>query len=196
MSNKSKIIFIIGGIRSGKTSFAIKLAKKYSKSKLRQRCQVHPSRIEAGQGRGKLTIYIATGIKTDKEMKQRIIEHKNLRPKDWQTIEEPIELNKVISRLKKCVVIIDCVNFWVRNLLMKKYSSVKIFSLLEDCLKLIKKSNIVAILVSNEIGLSPVAPYKSGRIFQDILGKVNQIVSTYSDEVYFLVSGLPMELKK
>ena len=181
--HKSKIIFVLGGIRSGKTVFAIKQAKKYSK--------MHSSDSVAYQH----TVYIATGIKTDKEMSERISKHKKLRPKNWQTIEEPIDLTPVISGSKNSIAIVDCINFWIRNLLKKKYSEEKIFKLIKNCIKLIKKTNIILILISNEIGLSPVAPYKSGRTFQNVLGRVNQIISDYADEVYFVVSGLSIKLK-
>jgi len=114
-----KIIFIIGGIRSGKTKFAIELAKKCS-------------------GNRSVT-YIATGLAIDKDMKKRIIEHRKFRPKNWQIIEEPIALDKIVHKLKNCVVVIDCINFWVRNLLEKKYTTLRIISLIETCLKLMKK---------------------------------------------------------
>lgn len=171
----SRIIFVLGGIRSGKSLFAIKAAKERSKRKS--------------------VTYIATGLTTDKEMEARISAHKKSRPDGWQTIEEPTELEGAISQLKHRVVIVDCINFWVNNLLTKKYTQQKILSTIEAVLNLIRQKNIVVILVSNEVGLSLVAPYKSGRLFQETLGKVNQTISSYADEVYFIVSGIAMKLK-
>lgn len=183
---KNKIIFIVGGMRSGKTSYAVKLAKR-----------VHRE-----------VTYIATGIKVDREMKKKIDRHMKFRPKSWLTIEEPVDLIKALNKTNKSVVIIDCLNFWLANIMQYGrlpdrmrhiFSSMKereITEYIEKLCTVLKKKKTINIIVSNEVGLSLVSNYASGRLFQNLLGEINQIVAKHANEVYFMVSGIPMKLKR
>ena len=76
MSNK--IIFIIGGARSGKSSFALDEASKIKGQKA----------------------YIATAEALDNEMRERIEKHKKDRGNEWNTYEEPIKISSTIRKLK------------------------------------------------------------------------------------------------
>ena len=58
-----------------------------------------------------------------------------------------------------------------------------------------KKSRFNTIFVSNDVGMGIVPEKKIGRVFRDISGKANQIIANFSDEVYFLIAGIPMRLK-
>ena len=51
------------------------------------------------------------------------------------------------------------------------------------------------VVVSNEIGMGLVPSYPLGRYFREIAGKMNQVVARKADEVYFIVSGIPMKIK-
>ena len=51
------------------------------------------------------------------------------------------------------------------------------------------------IIVSNELGMGLVPSYPLGRYFREIAGKMNQVVAEKADEVYFVVSGIPMKIK-
>jgi adenosylcobinamide kinase/adenosylcobinamide-phosphate guanylyltransferase len=146
---------------------------------------------------GKKIVYIATGEGLDKEMEKRIKKHKRTRKTSWKTIEEPKNINKVILNLKgrKISVLIDCLTLLTSNLLLEGLKEREILRKIRDLLKTLKKKKFQAILVSNEVGLGIVPDNKLGRDFRDILGRVNQIVAQAAEEVYFMVSGLPVKVK-
>jgi adenosylcobinamide kinase/adenosylcobinamide-phosphate guanylyltransferase len=166
-----RLIFISGGIKSGKSSFAIDLL------------------------RNKKTVYfIATALPTDKEMKEIIMLHKKSRPKNFVTIEETTDISSKIKNLnKKSCVLVDCINFWVANM-MKKYDEEKILVETKHLCETLKDFN-TSVVVSNEVGMSLVSTNSLGRKFQKILGKVNQIFVNYADRFYFMLLGVPIKIK-
>ncbi|MDP8262086.1 MAG: bifunctional adenosylcobinamide kinase/adenosylcobinamide-phosphate guanylyltransferase [Candidatus Ancaeobacter aquaticus] len=172
----AKIIFVLGGARSGKSTFALQQAKKHRK-----------------------VAYIATGVACDAEMRQRIKKHKDERPSSWDTFEEKIDLNSTaIKHLSKYdASIIDCIGGWVSNcMLAPKKSKVypeKEIKKITKSIKSIKKHTVI--IVSNEVGLGLVPPYKMGREFRDILGRVNQILASEAQAVYFMIAGIPQKIK-
>ncbi|MDD4183136.1 MAG: bifunctional adenosylcobinamide kinase/adenosylcobinamide-phosphate guanylyltransferase [Candidatus Omnitrophica bacterium] len=171
-----KIIFILGGARSGKSSFALKLAKKSKKNKV---------------------AFIATGQARDCEMKKRILLHRLTRPSNFKTFEEALNLSGLLKKISSGfdVIIIDCLTLLVSNLMLKKFKEEKILDEINKISTILKKINIKAIIVSNEVGLGIVPQTKLGRGFRDIAGKVNQAVAKNADNVFFMVSGLPWRLK-
>jgi adenosylcobinamide kinase/adenosylcobinamide-phosphate guanylyltransferase len=169
-----KITFILGGARSGKSSFALTLAKKYKKA-----------------------AFLATCRGLDKEMRERINRHKVLRPKNWTTFEEDKNIVSALERMRNYFdcIIIDCLTLWVSNLLVARNKEEKILQETIAMLAELKKKNARAILVSNEVGLGLVPANKLGRKFRDIAGQVNQLAAKEADEVFFIVSGIPVKLK-
>jgi adenosylcobinamide kinase/adenosylcobinamide-phosphate guanylyltransferase len=170
----NRLILVLGGIRSGKSQFACELANKLSKK----------------------VVVIATCIPSDDEMKQRIKEHKLLRPKHWQTIEEPKNIIPVLQKSTKEVILIDCLNMFISNLLLDELTEeiiLKEVSLLVDVIN--KKKDIYIIIVSNEVGSCLVPTNKLARQFTDILGKANQIIADCANDVYLLVAGIPVKIK-
>lgn len=172
----SKIIFILGGARSGKSTFAVKLAKESKKKKI---------------------AFIATGQAWDSEMKKRISLHKQNRPGTFTTFEEPYNAAAQFKRIanKFDIIIVDCLTLLLSNLLLKKYGEKKIVIEMNNILTASKKHKITLIMVSNEVGLGIVPQTRLGRDFRDIAGKVNQIVAQNADSVFFMVSGLPWKIK-
>lgn len=184
-----KFIFITGGARSGKSRFAEKKA------------------LETGQN----VIYIATAQALDEEMAHRIKIHKQRRPDNWTTVEEPRYLSRVLKKIKSDkrfdsfnIVLIDCLALLVSNWLpLEKVLDTALWDVLRaDLLDEIKAMILEMrqiqkdfIIVSNEVGLGLVPEYPLGRLYRDLLGEVNQIVAAAADEVIFMVSGLPMKLK-
>jgi adenosylcobinamide kinase/adenosylcobinamide-phosphate guanylyltransferase len=170
-----KIIFVVGGSRSGKSSYALRLAQKR---------------------RGKVA-FVATGEGNDKEMKQRILLHQAGRPAHWQTFEEPLDISATLGKLDKTfsTVIIDCLTLYVSNLLLKRHSGAGIEKNIEKTIRLLNKAPYVSLVVSNEVGLGVVPASKLGRKFRDIAGRANQQVAAAADTVFFMVSGLPLRLK-
>ncbi len=163
------ITLITGGVKSGKSRFALELAKN-KKDKF----------------------FIATAEPIDDEMKLKIEKHKLERKGEFTTIEEPIYLAKAISSIKNAqVCIVDCLNIWLNNLLY--YDKL---NQIEELLKLLKNHNgFDLIFVSNEVGMGLTPTNKLSRRFINLLGDLNQRMASVSDAVYFMVSGLPLKIK-
>lgn len=168
-----KLIFISGGARAGKSSFALKLAQKS----------------------GKRVTFIATAIPMDLEMRKRIKNHKNARPKSWKTIEVTNNLDKKIDQEKNRMVLIDCLTIYIYHL-MKNLNQDKILNQVKKIIRVIKKSKSEVIVVSNEVGSGIVPNNKLSRDYRDVLGKVNQIFAQAADEFYLMFAGFPIDIKK
>ncbi len=176
------MILVTGGARSGKSEFAENLALKSSDDEL---------------------IYIATSIPFDEGMKERIRLHQKRRSKRWKTIESYKNLGIIIEENNKSVVLIDCVTVMITNLMMDfdedsdvdmiKKSIVSEFEEIIDASNKNKDANVI--LVTNELGMGIVPMGEFTRRFVDIHGEVNQLLAKNSDEVYFVVSSIPMKIK-
>lgn len=169
-----KILFIVGGARSGKSRYAEKLA--------------HASK--------KQVTFIATGEGLDREMRERIMCHKNARPKHWVTVEEPRCVSAAVKTIPAdACILIDCLTLLVSNLILKKVKAAVIEEEAKNIVTALKKRRGPSILVSNEVGLGIVPASRLGREFRDVAGRVNQIVAGESHEVYFMVSGIPWRVR-
>jgi adenosylcobinamide kinase/adenosylcobinamide-phosphate guanylyltransferase len=170
-----KITFVVGGARSGKSTYALTAAKK-SKRKV---------------------AFIATCQPLDKEMECRIALHKKSRPLHWHTFEEAKDVDAVVKDIcnKFGCVVIDCLTLMVSNLILSGCGRKVIEDKITRLIGCLKKSKGRAIIVSNEVGLGIVPVNKLARDFRDIAGSVNQIMAKESDEVIFMVSGLPWRIK-
>jgi adenosylcobinamide kinase/adenosylcobinamide-phosphate guanylyltransferase len=168
------LAFVIGGIKSGKTKFALKKAEELNNSNL---------------------YYIATARAVDEEMKDRIEKHKRERGEKWITIEEPIEVDRVLKTIPKgSVIIIDCLTTWLTNLLIENYDvEEKTNKLLDTLLKI--KTDLDLFLISNEVGLSIIPDNPLGRKFIDLSGNFHQKVAQIADEVYFILCGCVIKVK-
>lgn len=173
---KKKIIFITGGVRSGKSQFALEIGKKFLGPKA----------------------YLATAQAWDEEMRDRIKKHQESRPSEWKTIEEPREIVQTIKEEgeKFCLILIDCLTLWISNLLLAGWPAEKILTETDDILKACRQSKCSFIMVSNEVGWGIVPDNEAARYFRDIAGMVHQKMAQEADEVYLMVCGLPQILKK
>lgn len=174
----SKLVFIIGGARSGKSGFALKLAESIKGKRL----------------------YIATAEALDEEMEERIKKHKKERGNNWNNIEEPIKIADVIKKNKKYgVILLDCLTLWISNLMHKKTGArghgPGVSKTVTEFISACKKAGANIIIVSNEVGLGIVPDNPLARRFRDIAGYANQKIADAADEVYFMVSGIPMRMK-
>ncbi len=183
---------MLGGARSGKSRYAEALAPRL--------------------GRGGPVIYLATAEARDDEMRARIARHQADRPATWMTLEAPIDpVSMLVSnpQADAGVVLLDCVTLWVANLLLASLpemhenvaasqvegASEQVYAAVDTLLTLYRQSAWSLILVSNEVGLGLVPPYPLGRVYRDVLGKVNARLASEADAVILLVAGLPLELK-
>jgi len=181
----SQLCLVLGGVRSGKSVFA-------------------ESRVVAlSQGQA---LYVATGLAVDDEMQERIRRHQESRPRDWSTLEEPVNLSDKLAPLLQGsgslgVVIIDSVDVWVANLLMEYQSLNKqalektVINETDKLLALAADSPQAFVMVSSEVGLGLVPPEPLGRSFQDLLGTVNQKIAASATEVYLVFAGIPSKIK-
>lgn len=170
-----KITFVLGGVRSGKSRFAIRLAKE----------------------KGRSVAFIATCQGLDREMQRRIIIHKKSRPLHWRTFEVPENTALLLKKIndKFDVIVIDCLTLLISNLLLKGVSEDSIEKQINGIMSILGKIKARSIIVSNEVGLGIVPENKLARDFRDIAGRINQIVAAKSNEVFFMFSGIPSRIK-
>jgi adenosylcobinamide kinase/adenosylcobinamide-phosphate guanylyltransferase len=170
-----RLILVTGGARSGKSRFAVDLAKRL----------------------GERVAFIATCVPRDEEMRKRVEEHKKNRPDSWKTIEEETDVTSVLQSLPEdCeVAIVDCLTLLVSNLLLTGESEQEISRQVREIAASTLKSHLTAIVVSNEVGSGIVPDSEIGRRFRDIAGLANQILARGAAEVYLLVSGIPLKIK-
>ncbi|MCA1440673.1 bifunctional adenosylcobinamide kinase/adenosylcobinamide-phosphate guanylyltransferase [Ensifer sp. IC4062] len=166
-------ILVLGGARSGKSSFAENL-------------------IEAA---GLPMHYVATGQAWDDEMRDRIRHHQDMRRgKGWTIHEEPVELVALLRRIDDPAraILVDCLTLWVTNLMMEARDIAAEFAALAAFLP---EARARLIFVSNEVGLGIVPENRMARDFRDHAGRLHQIVAEKSAEVYFVAAGLPLKMK-
>jgi adenosylcobinamide kinase / adenosylcobinamide-phosphate guanylyltransferase len=167
------LIFVTGGARSGKSTFALNLARATQEP----------------------VTFIATAQAFDTEMTERIEKHQLERPQDWTTIEAPTDVQTVLEHVQTRIVILDCLSLLVSNLMLENFSEPKILERIEIMLEVAKARDLKLIVVTNEVGSGIVPEYPLGRAFRDVLGRANQTVAAASSKAYLLVAGLALKLK-
>jgi adenosylcobinamide kinase/adenosylcobinamide-phosphate guanylyltransferase len=157
------------------------------------------------QKRGGDVLFVATAEARDGEMQRRIEAHRQARPSSWKTIEVSTHIGNQIARHidKAQTVIIDCITLLVNNVFERhdekadaSWLERAVESEIKDLLDCITRSEAFFIIVSNEIGLGIIPADSVSRLYRDLLGRANQLLATYADEVYLMVAGLPVPIKK
>ncbi len=167
-----QVILITGGQRSGKSSHAQNIALSLSSN----------------------PVYLATSRVWDEEHRKRIERHKAERGKEWTNIEEEKELSK--HDLKDRVVLVDCVTLWATNYFFDLQSDVQLsLDALKTEFDLLIEQNASFIFVTNEIGMGEMSQNDIQRRFADLQGWLNQYIAKKADNVYLMVSGIPMKVK-
>jgi adenosyl cobinamide kinase/adenosyl cobinamide phosphate guanylyltransferase len=160
--------FLLGGARSGKSALAVELALGWA---------------------GPVTV-IATAEAGDEEMAERIRLHRDARPAEWKTVEEPLELASAIERADAdAAVIVDCISLWVANVLDEDVDA------LNEAAVAAALQRERAIVVSNEVGLGVVPTSELGRRYRDALGRVNARWAAAADEAMLVVAGKVLRLQ-
>lgn len=184
---KKELTLVIGGARSGKSAFAVELARRT----------------------GGRVLFLATLRPEDEEMRLRVIRHRGSRPSDWLTLEEPVKVAEALAaRGSLEVVLLDCLTLWVSNLLLDSGLEVEngksedagaiekaVAGSLQALFQWYESHDASLIIVSNEVGSGVVPHYRFGRLFRDLLGEANQRVAARADKVYYLVAGIATEVK-
>lgn len=176
------ITLILGGARSGKSAYALKLA----------------------EDSGKSVTFLATAQALDNEMSARIQKHKSERPAHWQTLEVSFGIATRVKDIQSEVVILDCITLLASNLMMQFVKDDLVDEELfmqaiqketEELLFAIHESSQHWVVVSNEVGLGVVPPYQMGRAYRDGIGWANQKLAKEAEKVLFMVAGIPMIVK-
>jgi adenosylcobinamide kinase/adenosylcobinamide-phosphate guanylyltransferase len=177
-----RLTLILGGARSGKSSYAQNLA----------------------EASGKPVTFLATAQALDEEMSERIKKHRAERSAGWETLEIPCDIAAHVPQIKSDVVILDCVTLLLSNLLMQFVKDdlvdetpfmLAVQKEIEDIIAAISGQSQEWFIISNEVGLGLVPPYQMGRVYRDALGWANQRLAREADQVLFMVAGIPMVIK-
>jgi adenosylcobinamide kinase / adenosylcobinamide-phosphate guanylyltransferase len=173
------LTLILGGARSGKSSFAEKIAR----------------------ATGKSVLFVATATAGDDEMAKRIRNHRASRPADWQTLELTHDLGRNLSAPVD-MVIVDCITLLVSNILFSLPENTpaevvlhKIHVEIDELIAVQLRIGGQWLLVSNEVGMGIVSSYPMGRIYCDALGFANQALARAAKRVIFMVAGIPTVIK-
>lgn len=190
MTSISHLTFILGGARSGKSDYALELARQL-----------------AGDH---AVLFVATAQAGDEEMAERIARHRTERPDHWQTLEAPRQVGeRLIAYLAQAapppaVIIVDCLTLLVSNVLFAEGDAetapyLPIQARLDDevtaLLTAARIANRPVIVVSNEVGLGIVPLGRISRAYQDLIGRANRQVAAAAERAIFLLAGIPLDLK-
>lgn len=193
-----RLITYIGGARSGKSRLA----------------------QERVNGPGPV-VYVATatridhgGSQNDPEMEARIARHRQDRPAEWITIEEPMDLTRGFERAaehKPRAILLDCLTLWLSNRLLKCWpmdetasgipaswddaAEAEVLADMEKSLSIGKKVSNELVVVSNDVGGGLVPLHPMGRAFRDMHGRANQRLGSVADEVHWVLAGLSLKMK-
>ena len=188
------LILILGGARSGKSTYAEQRA------------------YELG---GDRVLYVATAEAKDEEMRQRVVKHRASRPASWRTLEAPENVGQAIRQAagERPVILVDCLTVLVSNRLLAASGpeedpfdapsadpfdeaiEADVLAEVEALAACAREIDANLIVVSNEAGMGVVPPYELGRAYRDLLGRANQVLARHADEVHFLIAGIPMRVK-
>lgn len=185
MSNK--LVMVTGGARSGKSTFAEQLSEQW----------------------GTKATYIATAQAFDAEMQERISMHRKRRGPGWITREAPFDVVTVLreASAETPVILLDCLTLYVTNHLLRNIQGEQPEMMCsKDCVEVVMKAvrdltvaaksvSATVIVVTNEVGMGIVPDNVLSRAFRDVAGFANQCLAEAADEVYIVVSGIPLKLK-
>ena len=217
-STQDRFILVTGGARSGKSTFAERLAAQLT------------------EPLGGRVTYLATSQTNDVEMAARVAAHRAARPATWTTVECPIAVPAAVREQAGVgaqagaaasggppgppVFLLDCVTFWVTNLLFaggafggsappeegfnydkdllpaaeERAASARVSVAVADLLAALDETGATLVAVTNEVGLGVVPEYPLARLYRDQLGWANQRLAATAGRLYFLVAGFPLDV--
>ena len=168
-------MLVLGGARSGKSRWAQERAAEFPR-----------------------VTYVATARARDAEMRLKIARHRNERHSTWRTVEAPVHLAETIrsESYNADVLLIDCFTLYVANIMRTgRKSETHNGSRIRELRDAIHSSTTSIIAVSNEVGSGVVPAFRSGRVYRDLLGQLNQEVAAIADTVVLMIAGVPLAVK-
>ncbi|MEC1179979.1 bifunctional adenosylcobinamide kinase/adenosylcobinamide-phosphate guanylyltransferase [Metasolibacillus meyeri] len=163
-----RLIFVTGGVRSGKSAFAERYAQQVAN--------------------GQTLTYIASGVAFDTEMQARIARHRADREQSeavWRTLEVPDTLPDELLTLEcGTVVLWDCLTTWLGNIMYKTKDTAPYIKSFQYYIEEWKKQNILVVLVSNEVMDEPSSKYEEVELYKQLLGELHQWIVAQCDEAY------------
>jgi adenosylcobinamide kinase/adenosylcobinamide-phosphate guanylyltransferase len=170
-----EIVLITGGARSGKSGYA----------------EARAARL------GAKLLYLATAEPGDEEMARRIAEHRKRRGERWVTVEEPLEVGRVLTEHQGKVdcAVVDCVTLWISNLLIRRGEG-SVVKATEDLIRRLPRLNFHLFFVTNEVGWGIIPDNPLARQFRDLSGWVNQSIGRVTNEIILMVAGVPVVVKE
>jgi adenosylcobinamide kinase/adenosylcobinamide-phosphate guanylyltransferase len=170
-----EVIYVTGGARSGKSSYALRLAEPYERR-----------------------VFLATAEAFDGEMSDRIAKHKAEREGLFTTIEEPLYIDRALWNLPEGtgVVLLDCLTVWLGNMMHHLGDEAAISERIDALLGVLRMPPCDIILVSNEVGMGIVPENAMAREFRDLAGTLNRKVAERATQAFMLCSGIPLVLKQ
>jgi len=168
------VTLVLGGVRSGKSRYAVAEAARFSR-----------------------VTFVATATRSDAEMRRKIAAHRRERPASWKTVESTTALDAAIQRHGQSadVLLVDCLTTYCGGLLSRIRSESRRRMHIDAVVAAICSTSASLLIVSNEVGSGVVPPFKSGRLFRDLLGEMNQEIGRVADRVVLLVAGIPIAVK-
>ncbi len=171
----NRVYYVTGGARSGKSSYALRLAEPY----------LH-------------RVFLATAEAFDGEMQARIDRHRQERGSTFETLEEPVFIDRALRNLPAGtdVVLVDCLTVWLGNMMHYLQGQDAIDQRVDALLAVLADPPCDLIFVSNEVGLGIVPENAMARDFRDLAGTLNRLVAERATHAWLMCSGLPILLKQ
>jgi adenosylcobinamide kinase/adenosylcobinamide-phosphate guanylyltransferase len=168
------VMLVLGGVRSGKSRYAQAQASRFAR-----------------------VTFVATARRSDAEMRRRIAVHRRDRPRGWKTVEAHTNLDRIIRRedASADLLLVDCLTTYCGGLLSRSGISQAHRDHLASVIDAIATTRASVFVVSNEVGSGVVPAFKSGRLYRDVLGELNQEAARIASLVVLLVAGIPVAIK-
>ena len=186
-----RIVFVLGGTRSGKS----RLLEEYAK------------------GLGESIAYVVTGIVQGRDMIARIAKHEARTPATWSVHRSSYELSPMIETVVNTPgyhgIVLECLYTWTANQIVtltdetaadfqEKADALEAQHLadLTRAIELIRNGPYTAVITSNEAGLGLSPDRRRQRAFRDLIGRVNELAAKAADRAFFVVAGHAIDLTK
>jgi len=165
------LILITGGMKSGKSTFALNMALKYTKR-----------------------AFLATGVPFDEEMRLRIEKHKAERKELFDTFEEPVNVTEILKNIDNNydVILFECLTTYLGNLY---YYQLDVQERIDGLVDVLSNMSSDVIVVTNEVGWGIIPENPIARQYAEMLGKTNTRLAKLAKEVYLVVSGIGVRIK-